>query len=87
MRMAFGTGALAAGAIAAIVTGLVMWVASLVLGTSDPWPIGAWLVPVVGVVVALAAYVAEWIAYRRTLTEMRSHGEPWAYRDEGRDRA
>jgi hypothetical protein len=83
VRLAFGTGALASGVTAAVVTGLVIWVVSLLLGWSDPWPTGAWLILVAGVVVALAAYLAEWIAYRRTLAEMRSTGEPWAYRDRG----
>ncbi len=85
MKLAFGTGALASGATAAILTGFVIWVVSLLLGWSDPWRGGAALVLIAGVVVALGAYLAEWIAYRRTLTEMRSTGEPWAYRDNDSD--
>ncbi|HEX2884104.1 MAG TPA: hypothetical protein VHQ42_05965 [Candidatus Limnocylindria bacterium] len=87
MRMAFGTGALATGVAAVVVSGLLVWVAGLLLGWSDPWPAGIWVVGLAGIGAAVAAYVAEWIAYRRTLTRMRSIGEPWAYREGGRDRS
>ena len=39
------------------------------------------LVVAVAFIVAVATYVAEGIAHRRTLAQMRSTGEPWAYRE------
>jgi hypothetical protein len=87
VRLAFGTGALATGVAAAVVTGLLIWVAGLLLGWPDPWGPGIWIVGLAGIGGAVAAYLAEWIAYRRTLAEMRSIGEPWAYRDGAGDRS
>ena len=81
MTLAFATGALASGFTAAGLSTLLIWIATVFTGSSDPW---GWAPPVVALVaVAFAAgtYFAEWVAYRRSLATMRSTGEPWAYRD------
>jgi hypothetical protein len=80
MTVAFLTGAVAAGVAAAGLTALVIWVATVISGSSDPWSIAPWLLLAVAAVVGAATFLAERIAYRRTLARMRSHGEPWAYR-------
>ncbi|HYI66274.1 MAG TPA: hypothetical protein VEW95_05085 [Candidatus Limnocylindrales bacterium] len=81
MTLAFVTGAAASGFAAAGLTALMIWIATVVAGSSDPWSIAPWLVTGVAALVAIATYVAEGIAYRRTLARMRSTGEPWAYRE------
>ncbi|MEO7294635.1 MAG: hypothetical protein ABIZ57_00705 [Candidatus Limnocylindria bacterium] len=81
MALAFLTGAVAAGFTAAGLTTLLIWIATVLAGSTDPWSIAPWLVIVVAALVAIGTYVAEGIAHRRTLTGMRSTGEPWAYRD------
>jgi type IV secretory pathway VirB2 component (pilin) len=81
MALAFLTGALASGLAAAGLTALAIWVATVITGSSDPWAVALWLIPGVGVVVAAATFVAEQVAHERTRARMRSHGEPWAYRE------
>ncbi|MGQ0607687.1 MAG: hypothetical protein ACT4OQ_04390 [Chloroflexota bacterium] len=81
MVLAFLTGAVASGFSAAGLTALLIWIATVVSGSTDPWSLAPWLVSVVATVVAIGTYVAEGIAHRRTLERMRSTGEPWAYRD------
>ena len=81
MVLAFLTGAVASGFSAAGLTALLIWIATVVSGSTDPWSIAPWLVSVVAALVAIGTYVAEGIAHRRTLERMRSTGEPWAYRD------
>ena len=81
MTLAFITGAVASGFTAAGLTALLIWIATVVAGSSDPWAIAPWLVTSVAALVAIATYVAEGIAYRRTLARKRSTGEPWAYRE------
>ena len=81
MALAFLTGAVASGFTAAGLTALLIWIATVVSGSTYPWSIAPWLVGVVAAIVAVATYVAEGIAHRRTLARMRSTGEPWAYRD------
>jgi hypothetical protein len=81
MRLAFLTGAVASGFTAAGLTALLIWVATVLAGSSDPWAIAPWLVTATAAVVAIATYVAEGIAYRRTLARKRSAGEPWAFRE------
>lgn len=81
MVLAFLTGAAASGFTAAGLTALLIWIATVLAGSSDPWSIAPWLVTTVAALVAIATYVAEGIAYRRTLARMRSTGEPWAYRE------
>jgi len=81
MVLAFVTGAVASGFSAAGLTALMIWVATVLSGSSDAWSIAPWLVSTVAALVAIATYVAEGIAYRRTLTRKRSTGEPWAFRE------
>jgi len=81
MALAFITGAVASGFTAAGLTTLLIWISTVLAGSTDPWSIAPWLVTTVAAVVAIATYVAEGIAHRRTLARMRSTGEPWAYRD------
>ena len=80
MALAFLTGAAASGFTAAGLTALLIWVATVVAGSSDPWSFAPWLVTLVAALVAVATYVAEGIAHRRTLDRKRSTGEPWAFR-------
>jgi hypothetical protein len=81
MTLAFATGAVAAGFTAAGLATLLIWVATVLAGSSDPWGVAPWLVTSVSVLVAIGTYIAEGIAYRRTLDRKRSTGEPWAYRE------
>ncbi len=81
MALAFLTGAVASGFTAASLTALLIWIATMIAGSTDPWSIAPWLVSVVAALVAIGTYLAEGIAHRRTLARMRSTGEPWAYRD------
>lgn len=80
MMLAFLTGAVASGFTAAGLTALLIWIATVVSGSSDPWRIAPWLVAGVAAIVAIGTYVAEGIVHRRTLERKRSTGEPWAYR-------
>ena len=81
MTLAFVTGAVASGFTAAGLTALLIWVATVLSGSSDPWSIAPWLVTAAAAVVAIGTYIAEGIVHRRTLARMRSTGEPWAYRE------
>lgn len=81
MALAFVIGAVASGFTAAGLTALVIWIATVISRSPDPWSIAPWLIVVVAFIVAAATYVAEGIAHRRTLARMRSTGEPWAYRE------
>ena len=81
MVLAFVVGAVASGFTAAGLTALVIWIATVLTRSADPWAIAPVLVVAVAFVVAAATYIAEGIAHRRTLAQMRSTGEPWAYRD------
>jgi hypothetical protein len=83
MTVAFLTGALASGFTAAGLSTLLIWIATVVTGSSDPWGWAPSVVALVAVAFTAATYVAERIAHRRTLATMRSTGEPWAYRDQG----
>ena len=80
MTLAFVTGAVASGFTVAGLVALLIWIATVLTGSSDPWSVAPWLVATVAAGVAIATYVAERIAYRRTLARMRSAGEPWAFR-------
>ena len=80
MMLAFLTGAVASGFTAAGLTALLVWIATVLSGSSDAWGIAPWLVTGVAAVVAVGTYIAEGIAHRRTLERRRSTGEPWAYR-------
>jgi hypothetical protein len=80
MTLAFATGAIAAGFTAAGITTVLIWVATVLSGSSDGWSIAPWIVTVAATVVGMATYLAERIVYRRSLARMRATGEPWAYR-------
>ena len=80
MTLAFATGAIAAAFSAAGLTALLVWIATLATGSTQPWSIAPWVVATVAAVVAVATFLAERIAYRRTMARMRAAGEPWAYR-------
>jgi hypothetical protein len=41
------------------------------------------LIGLVAIAFGAGTYLAERIAYRRTLARMRATGEPWAFREEG----
>ena len=81
MTMAFVTGAIASGLAAAGVTALGIWIATVVTGSSDPWALGPWLIPVVTFVIGVATFVAERYLHALTDARKRTTGEPWAYRD------
>jgi hypothetical protein len=82
MVLAFVTAALASGFAAAGLTALLVWVTTVLTGSPDPWSLAPWLVSAAAVLVALGTFIAERIAYRRTMSRMRATGEPWAYRGE-----
>jgi hypothetical protein len=80
MKLAFATGAVASGFTAAGLTTLLIWVATVLSGSSEAWSIAPWIVSLAAAAVAIATYFAERIVYRRSLARMRATGEPWAYR-------
>jgi len=82
MKLAFATGALASGLVGGGLTGLLVWVATVVTGSSDPWSAAPILVTTVATVVGGATYLAERIVYRRSVERQRAIGEPWAYRED-----
>ena len=81
MKLAFATGALASGVVGGGLTALLIWVATLVTGSDDPWSVAPILVAAAAAVVGGATYLAERIVYRRSLQRQRAIGEPWAYRE------
>lgn len=81
MRMAFLTGALAAGLAVTGLTAIVLWAVTLVTASTDAWIVAVWLVPGLAALAAIATYVAEVIVDRRTDSRKRETGEPWAYRE------
>ena len=81
MTLAFLTGALASATVAAGLTAVVVWVATVLTGSSDPWVAAPWLVAVAAVVVGAGTYVAERVVHERQLARKRATGEPWAYRE------
>jgi hypothetical protein len=81
MKLAFVTGALASGLAAAGLGALVIWVVTVVTGSSDAWGAAPVVVLALATAVAALTYVAERVVHRRSLERMRGTGEPWAYRD------
>jgi hypothetical protein len=81
MRLAFITGAVAAGLAAAALTALGVWIVTVVTASETAWGLVPWLLPASAAVVAVATYAAERTVHRRTMARMASHGEPWAYRE------
>jgi hypothetical protein len=81
MNLAFITGALAAGFTGAALTALVIWVVTVVSGSTEPWRSAPLIVSLAAGALAIATYAAERFIYRRTQERKRATGEPWAYRD------
>lgn len=82
MKLAFATGALASGLVGGGLTALLIWVATVVTGSSDAWSIAPVLVAAAAALVGGATYLAERIVYRRSTERQRAIGEPWAYRED-----
>jgi branched-subunit amino acid ABC-type transport system permease component len=82
MKLAFATGALASGLVGGGLTALVVWIATVVTGSGDPWAIAPVLVAAAAALVGGATYLAERIVYRRSMERQRAIGEPWAYRED-----
>lgn len=82
MRLAFATGALASALVAGGLTGLVIWIATVVIGSPDPWSVAPILVAATAGLVGVATYLAERLVYRRSMERQRAIGEPWAYRED-----
>ena len=80
MKLAFATGAVASALVGGGLTGLLVWIATIVTGSSEPWSVAPILVTAAAAAVGGATYLAERIVYRRTMERQRSMGEPWAYR-------
>jgi hypothetical protein len=81
VTLAFLTGALASAVMAAGLSALLIWIGTVVTGSTDAWAWAPWVVAAIALLVAVGTYLAEGIAYRRTLARMRATGEPWAYRE------
>lgn len=81
MKLAFATGALASALVAGGLTGLVIWIVTVVIGSPDPWSVALILVAAAAALVGGATYLAERIVYRRSMERQRAIGEPWAYRE------
>jgi uncharacterized membrane protein YebE (DUF533 family) len=79
---AFLTGALAAGFAGGALAALVIWIVTLVSGSTDPWRSAPIVVAAVAALLAIATYAAERIVYRRSMQHKRATGEPWAYRQD-----
>ena len=79
--LAFITGGLASGTAAAGVSALVIWVATVISGSSNPWSTAPWLLPLIAVVFGAATFMVERHLRDRELAQKRATGEPWAYRD------
>lgn len=82
MRLAFATGALAAGFAVAVLAMLVVWVVTLITRSSEPWSVAPWLIPALAALAVVATYVAEVIVSRTAERRKRDIGEPWAYRED-----
>jgi uncharacterized membrane protein YfcA len=82
VTLAFVTGALASGLLGGGLAGIIIWIVTVLTGSSDPWSVAPLLVAATGMVVAGGTYVAERIVYRRGQQRQRAIGEPWAYRDD-----
>ena len=82
MRLAFATGALASGVVGAGLTALVVWVATIVTGSHDPWSVAPVAVTMVAALIAGATYLAERVVYHRSQQQRRTLGDPWAYRED-----
>lgn len=82
LRVAFATGALASAVVGGGLGLLLIWLATLITGSSDPWSVAWIVVAVSAVAVGAATYLAEGAVYRRSRERQRAIGEPWAYRED-----
>jgi cyanate permease len=82
MGAAFLTGALAAGFAGAGLAALVIWIVTVISGSTDPWRSAPIVVAGVAALLAIATYAAERFVYRRSMERKRATGEPWAYRED-----
>lgn len=82
MNLAFLTGALAAGFAGAALSALIIWIVTVVSGSTEPWRTAPLIVALAAAALAIATYAAERFIYRRTQERKRATGEPWAYRDD-----
>jgi uncharacterized membrane-anchored protein len=81
MNAAFTTGALASALAAAGLVALILWIATVITGSSDPWAVAPWLIPVAAIVIGAATFLAERYLHEREGARKRATGEPWAYRE------
>lgn len=82
MNVAFLTGALAAGFTGAALSALVIWVITVLAGSSDRWRAAPLVVALAAAAFAALTYVAERFLHRRSQERKRATGEPWAYRED-----
>jgi uncharacterized membrane-anchored protein len=81
VNLAFATGAIAAALAAAGLAALLVWIATVLTGSSDPWSVALWLLPLVAVAIGAATFFAERYLFERESARKRATGEPWAYRE------
>ncbi|MCA1587936.1 MAG: hypothetical protein LC744_04620 [Chloroflexi bacterium] len=62
MTLAFATGALASGFTAAGLSTLLIWIATVLTGSSAPWGWAPSVVALVAITFGAGTYFAEWIA-------------------------
>jgi hypothetical protein len=82
VRLAFATGALAAGLAVAVLATLVVWAITLLTRSSDAWSVAPWLIPVLATLTVVGTYIAEVVVDRAAQRRQRDTGEPWAYRED-----
>ena len=81
MNAAFATGALASALASAGLIAFVVWIVTVLTGSSDLWSVAPWLIPVVALVVGAATFLAERYLHEREGARKLATGEPWAYRE------
>ena len=81
MTLAFITGAVASGFTAAGLTALVIWIVTVLSGSSDPWSIAPALVAIVAAIFAVLTYIAEDLVHRASQARARD-GRARAYRED-----
>lgn len=81
MKLAFVTGAIAAGVVGAVLAVALVWIITVVAGSADAWGMAPAAVVLAAIILGAATYVAERAAYRGEMARKRATGEPWAYRD------
>ena len=81
VNLAFAHRRACVGLAAAGLTALLVWVVTVVTGSSDPWSVGPWLIPGAAAVIGGATFLAERYLHQPNVRRKRSTGEPWAYRE------